>query len=647
MEKYSLNLLDDKQVKKINLAFSASTIEYTLNKEDSQKFSVPTDQVMVTGKEMEDPKRAYLVISSLNGRFEDIILRGDTFEETKKFKEALEDKIHRTKTIKRNSTNKIVVKLDQISTSKANTESRFKAIARKVLDIKQFMKQEAPEIKSIMPKNLKSVVSNQKQLSKETIDYIFKLRYFTVNQGNSTIQTSDLHSFNLKTIKLDSPENQSSLTRIIQKAYSESNSTLPLLVFLLLFLFIMNLNKYIVLLGTLLFFILLNIYMKGLKSLNFNNLIPANPDTKLEEYKNQEPSIEYFIKASTILDLNILTCYNYLTNPEHYPVWRKNLTRIEDNGKYSLSFGHNGISYDLDSLHIEVSYSDNMIIIGEFQSNKILNLYVLESNRNDLYNKTKLFIYSKVKNVLPDFYFDSILENVSNFSKFIHFEALSQYHFYGQEIRNVFDNELNQYLNGDFTAQDYEEEQFYDRIKSAIDHNKGKLLKSGRALDIDYEFLSDDSNFEYVNGRLVVYDDERNIQIVKEKVELETSLAKAIEKLKNPLVRKEILNACQFEVYYEKNNLSILYVHNEKLKIDLVVCENHLESAASSKFVMSSIKVLQRRKGVKRVEIKSGGYIANSINESSTSVEFWLEFQGDNSIREDDLALLSDLKKLL
>lgn len=172
-----------------------------------------------------------------------------------------------------------------------------------------------------------------------------------------------------------------------------------------------------------------------------NNMSSRN---QIWETLNETKEIknDYYLKTNGIINYNILSVYMKLNDQSLFPLWRKEIKQVELNDNKKMKFHYYSNSDKTIIVERQVLHSDSTIIIAEISESVIINLFVLESNNNDLFNKTKFTVYSKVNNDYVNEAYDSIFNYCFEFIKFVSFELNMEIYFKNQDIEKEYKEEI-------------------------------------------------------------------------------------------------------------------------------------------------------------------------------------------------------------
>ena len=162
-----------------------------------------------------------------------------------------------------------------------------------------------------------------------------------------------------------------------------------------------------------------------------------------KEYLVSELYDDYFIRSSFTLNYNFISIFEKLESSELFPNWRLEI-RSSSYGTENLNVLHWEDNLNK-NISRKVSIMENSVYIVEYYDNNIQNIFTLEANKNDLYNKTYCVFYSKISNLYSDEHLSSIKNYALNFMKFCSFELNQMIFFTDSNLETDFIDEIKSF----------------------------------------------------------------------------------------------------------------------------------------------------------------------------------------------------------
>lgn len=448
-----------------------------------------SDLIVSKYKNTNNPKIDILKISSRKANFNDLNIYLESQIEVESLYNKIEEKIKNQKLSTADF--KHILKINTV-TNEENTKqesTQLKSENRKSVDFQRYLKTSTAENKDKIMKFFKTHLSNEKQLKKEALDDMLKAMYYTISSGEIAQKTSSLNNYVAKslidediTTNVNLIENKSKVKKTVEKGFH------AVLIITFISLVIITLYKsalyishevsnndssinstdktlsetenststyshlfhtYGNILAISLFFIILLIFKKAKFFKVFNFTVFGSLFSKVSDNGRKSTNIkeqqvqqeDYFLKTTGIISFNILSVYSKLFEVSNYNKWRSELKQCFINPDKLLNLEYyKGVI--ISNVQREILHSDNTILVAEFHNGLVLNLFVLESNINDLYNKTKINVYSRLNNSYPQWYYDSILSYAHKFIRFVTFELNNEVYFKNVSIEDDYKDQI-------------------------------------------------------------------------------------------------------------------------------------------------------------------------------------------------------------
>lgn len=465
-----------------------------------------SDLIVSQQKNTSNQKVDFIKISSRKANFNDLNVFLESQKEVESFKTKIDEKIKNLKISTADFKHILKINTVTNEENSKQETTQLTSENRKSVDFQRYLKTSTAENKDKIIKFFKTHLSGEKQLKREALDDMLKAMYYTISSGEIAQKTSSLNNYVAKSlIDQEAVNNINTLEKKskIKKTFEKGFHGILIIVFISLVVITLyksalyisdevshittnnnsnesnsnsnDTNKdsnstdytlpendnttnsyshlfhaYGNILAISLYLIILLIFKKAqiFKVFNFtvfSNLFGKKPEEDFRKSINakeqQTQQDDYFLKTTGIISFNILSVYSKLYDVSNYNRWRSGLKQCIINPDKLLNLEYyKGVN--ISNIQREILHSDNTILVAEFQNGLVLNLFVLESNSNDLYNKTKINVYSRLNNTYAQWYYDSILNYAHNFIRYVTFELNNEVYFKSISIEDDYKDQI-------------------------------------------------------------------------------------------------------------------------------------------------------------------------------------------------------------
>jgi len=161
----------------------------------------------------------------------------------------------------------------------------------------------------------------------------------------------------------------------------------------------------------------------------------------------QNNGVNYFIKSSLIMEINIVTIFNFIMDTKSQINWKTHLHTINidtdkqvnkqtDNASYNFTYKYNDDEFKIENITTEYFKKDRSVVIVEStKDGELINTYVLDADSS--WNKTRVKCYSLVNNTLPIYYFKSVFKQLKNLNDCLSYYMINSICFSNESKENV------------------------------------------------------------------------------------------------------------------------------------------------------------------------------------------------------------------
>jgi len=174
--------------------------------------------------------------------------------------------------------------------------------------------------------------------------------------------------------------------------------------------------------------------LKNLTSLSFVSEATSSSVHKTPSF--DDGGVNYYIKSSLIMDVNIVSVFNFIVDYKSHINWKKYLFKVNksdtNNNSFNYLYKYDDDEFAIDGLTIEYIKKDRSLVIIELKdNNKIINIYTLEADSS--WNKTRVTCFSAVNNSLPFYYFQSVFKQLKHLNAYINYTIIDYVCFGNKE----------------------------------------------------------------------------------------------------------------------------------------------------------------------------------------------------------------------